>query len=321
MMERLSLIIFVFFLALSGLKAQENALYTQFFYNKLAYNGAFSGAVPGVELTASAREQWMGLDGSPSVQSLQANIPFTPQRVGLGVFLRREKIGLTEHLTTNLSYAYHLRYGDYLIGLGVNARVGRLTHDFSEQNIRTTRPFGQDPLLQGNMENATYFNAGASLLIRSDRLYAGFSVPTIAKKHIELDDPDDILSSGRGRYWHLMAGYSIPMGRQMILNPQFMLSYSADIPINLDVNLLLDIGDEFIAGIGYRSMSGSTGNIGESIHLLGGIKVSDNWFMTVSYDIGLSSFRRHHNGSLEVSMSIYFGDRAKTGEMRSPRFF
>lgn len=303
------------------LNAQEQLLYTQFFYNKLTYNAGFSGAVPGVELTVIAREQWMGIKGSPSIQTIQANIPFRPERVGIGAVLRRQEVGLTEQLNFNLSYAYHIRYGDYLIGIGVNAMLGSIRNDFSESRIRTSQPFGRDPLLQGNIENATYFNAGAAILLRNERLYAGFSVPTIVGQHIELTDQDDILVDQRARFWHLMAGYSIPIGGRLLLNPQMMLSYSSGIPIKLDLNLLLDIGDDFIAGVGYRSFSGHEPALGESLSLLGGVKISDHWFMTISYDIGLSPFRQHHSGSIEVAMAVYFGDRSRAGEVRSPRFF
>ncbi|TVR82427.1 MAG: type IX secretion system membrane protein PorP/SprF [Saprospirales bacterium] len=319
-MKRFTILIYAILFSFI-LNGQEQLLYTQFFYNKLTYNAGFSGAAPGVELTGIVREQWMGIKGSPSIQTIQANIPLRPERVGIGAVIRRQEVGLTEQLNFNLTYAYHIRYGDYLIGIGVNAMLGSIRNDFSESRIRTSRPFGQDPLLQGNIENATYFNAGAAVLLRNERLYAGFSVPTIVKHHIELTDQDDILLDQRARYWHLMAGYSIPVGGRLLLNPQLLLSYSSGIPIKLDLNMLMDIGDDFVAGIGYRSFSGHEPSFGESISLLGGVKVSDHWFMSISYDIGLSAFRQHHSGSIEVALAIYFGDRSRGGEVRSPRFF
>lgn len=313
--------VIVLCLVTTVLHGQEQALLTQFFYNKLTYNSAFSGAVPGAELTAVAREQWMGLEGSPSIQAVQLNLPLIPNRVGIGAVIRREKVGLTENFTANLSYAYHIRYGDYLIGLGVNAMLGNLSNDFSEQSIRTTQPFGNDPVLQGNIETATYFNAGASILMRSDRFYIGFSMPTLVENHIAFSDDDEILDGLRARYWHLMGGYSIPIGAHFLLNPQFNLSYSDDVPSRLDLSILLDIGDDFITGLGYRTFSGEESVFGESFNILGGVKISENWFMTISYDLGLTSLRKHNSGSIEVSMTVYFGDRGSVGEYRSPRFF
>lgn len=318
---RFEYILICFLLSSVGLKAQDQALYTQFFYNKLSYNTAFAGTSPGTELTFIGREQWLGLKGSPSIQTFQANIPLVADRVGLGAVLKRQHIGLTDYYTANLSYAYHIRYGDYLIGLSLNALIGNVVNDYSESRLTTTRPVGMDPALSGTMEKATYFNAGASLLLRREGMYIGFSVPSIANRHIALKDDEDLLRGDRVRFWHLMGGYAIPIGAEMILNPQLLLSYAEGIPLKWDLNILMDFGDTFLAGIGYRSYHGVENAWGESISLMGGLKLSENWFMTLSYDFGLTSLRQHHNGSLEFSVRVYVGERDLRGEFRSPRFF
>ena len=306
-----------------GLSAhgQEQALYTQFFYNKLSYNTAFAGAVDGVELSFTGREQWLGLKGSPSIQSFQGNIPLVGNRVGVGAVLRRQSLGLTSHYTANFSYAYHIRYGEYLLGLSVNALVGNLVNDYREENLRTTQPVGLDPALTGTMEKATYFNAGASFLLRKEEWYMGLSVPAIANRHIAFNDDEEILTGDRNRFWHLMVGYAWPIGAEMIFNPQAMFSYSDDLPLKMDINLLMDFGENFLGGVGYRSFSGTDHLRSESISLIAGVKLSPDWFMTMAYDFGLSELRQHHNGSIEFSVVVYPGERDMRGEFRSPRFF
>lgn len=298
---------------------QGQPLYTQYFYNKLTYNSAFSGAVTSAEFNLIAREQWLGLKGSPSIQSVQANVPL--RNIGLGGVLRREAIGLTEHYSANISYAYHFPAGRYRIGLGVNAMIGNYVNDYSESRLVTTRPVGLDPALSGTTEKATYFNAGFGFLLRGRDFYAGLSVPHIAPRHLALRDEEEILSENSFRFWHLMAGYSFYAGNEILLYPQLMLSYSEHVPLKIDFHFLAEFGEQFVSGLGFRTFSSTASTQAKSISAMAGLMITENWLMTLSHDFGLTPLSDHHNGSLELGLIFYPGDRSVSREYRSPRFF
>ena len=301
------------------LAAQGPPIYTQFFYNKLSYNSAFTGSVRGAEFTLNAREQWLGLKGSPSIQSIQVNVPVN--KIGIGGVLRREALGLTEHYNMSISYAYHFPAGRYRIGLGVNALVGNYVNDFSESRLITTRPIGLDPALSGTTEKATYFNAGIGFLLRGKDFYTGLSVPHLSPKHLPLNDDEKILSDQSFRFWHFMAGYSFFAGSETLIYPQMMISYSEYVPLNFDIHLLVDLGEQFIGGLGFRSFSTTGMTKAKSVSVLAGVMITENWLMTLSYDFGLTQLSDHHNGSLELGLLFYPGDRSISREYRSPRFF
>jgi type IX secretion system PorP/SprF family membrane protein len=299
--------------------SQGQPLYTQFFYNKLTYNSAFTGAVSSSEFNLIAREQWLGLKGSPSIQSLQANVPI--RNIGLGGVLRRDAIGLSEHYSANIAYAYHFPAGRYRIGLGINAVVGNFVNDYSESRLITSRPIGLDPALSGTTEKATYFNAGFGFLLRGSDFYAGLSVPNLAPQHLALKDEEEILSDLSFRFWHLMAGYSFFAGNEILIYPQLMISYSENVPLKLDFHTLIELGEQFICGLGFRTYSAPNLTKAKSISVLAGLMITENWLMTISYDFGLTPLSDHHNGSVELGLLFYPGDRTLSGEYRSPRFF
>jgi len=318
MKKRIVYVVLLLLFPLLGM-SQGQPLYTQFFYNKLTYNSAFTGAVSSSEFNLIAREQWLGLKGSPSIQSLQANVPI--RNIGLGGVLRRDAIGLSEHYSANITYAYHFPAGRYRIGLGINAVVGNFVNDYSESRLITSRPIGLDPALSGTTEKATYFNAGFGFLLRGSDFYAGLSVPNLAPQHLALKDEEEILSDLSFRFWHLMAGYSFFAGNEILIYPQLMISYSENVPLKLDFHTLIELGEQFICGLGFRTYSAPNLTKAKSISVLAGLMITENWLMTISYDFGLTPLSDHHNGSVELGLLFYPGDRTLSREYRSPRFF
>ena len=77
------------------LLSQQEQLYTQFMYNKLGLNPAFAGNHEQVALSAIIRNQWIGFEGAPVTQSASLNAPLASQKIGLGLNLTRNTIGIS----------------------------------------------------------------------------------------------------------------------------------------------------------------------------------------------------------------------------------
>ena len=89
-----------------GAVAQQEQMYTQFFFNKLIYNPAYAGSFVSPTLTAVHRSQWIGLDGAPNAQALTYHQSMVNERVGIGGSLFRQQIGISTTLTLDAAYAY-----------------------------------------------------------------------------------------------------------------------------------------------------------------------------------------------------------------------
>src|SRR5688572_2690665 len=85
--------------------AQQGPQFTQFMFNNLAINPAYAGADEHPSITLVGRDQWSRIENAPSTQSLSAHALFA-KRVGLGLILVRDQIGIHKNTNALASYAY-----------------------------------------------------------------------------------------------------------------------------------------------------------------------------------------------------------------------
>ncbi len=85
------------------LYAQQQPANTQFMYYKLGYNPGFAGSQESPCVTCIYRQQWLGLDGAPSMAIATFNMPLNNQRVGIGANLYRHTIGITTMYNLDLA--------------------------------------------------------------------------------------------------------------------------------------------------------------------------------------------------------------------------
>ena len=94
---------------------QQQVMFTQYMFNGLAINPAYAGSHESFSATALYREQWSGLDGAPTTQTLSMHSPIRNQKMGLGLLFIHDKIGVTSQTGSYVSYAYKINFLNILI--------------------------------------------------------------------------------------------------------------------------------------------------------------------------------------------------------------
>ena len=108
-MKSIKILLLVAMTALmTNVKAQQQAMFSQYMFNTLAINPAYAGSQETVSLTALTREQWVGLEGAPSTQTFSAHTPFEKKRIGVGLVFLHDKIGVTNQTGVYGSYYSHV---------------------------------------------------------------------------------------------------------------------------------------------------------------------------------------------------------------------
>ena len=138
-MKRCSLVVLVWVLCVcmsSEVQAQQDPQFTQYMYNTMSVNPAYSGSKGHATLIALGRTQWVGFDGAPDTQTLSYDSPIGHRGLGLGLNLVNDKIGPAHefYLDANLSYTIDVSENAALaFGLKLGGRV--LIIDWSKGNI------------------------------------------------------------------------------------------------------------------------------------------------------------------------------------------
>ena len=304
--------------AFSAAKAQQQPHNTQFMYYKLGYNPAYAGSQASPCISCIYRQQWLGLDGAPSTQILSFNMPLSNHRVGVGGNLYRHTIGITNIYNLDGVYAYRARMGKGMLGIGIQASIRSMEHDF--QKTTATEPKDNDSSIPTGQVDKFLFNFGTGIYYHSENLYLGLSVPRMLENNIDFSS-SDVFVSREVQHVYLMGGFVVPLGESLKLQPQALFKYVAKAPVDLDGNVNLIIQDRYIVGATYRLGGDKISGAGESVDVLLAAQLTSHLIFGVSYDITLSDIKDYSSGSIEASLHYCIGKATPGKEYVNPRFF
>lgn len=280
--------------------AQQEPQYTQFVFNKLAFNPGFAGSHVSPTITAIYRNQWIGIKGAPNTQVLSYNQPFLGERLGFGATLTRNSIGITRSVTADIAYCYRIKMRRGHLGIGIQFSPRNITQSWNDDRLYTPTPAGTDIAIPIENTSKWVINFGAGMYYKSDKWFAGFAIPRIVKNNIDFVENGSVLSREE---WHLngIGGVNIKAADNLVITPQLLLKYVPHAPFDAELNVGAMLMDKFYGGVGYR-VGGDTGGAGESVDILAGIKATTNLFFCLSYDIGLTRLRKFSNGTIEATI-------------------
>ena len=107
-------------LSVSG---QLTPLTNHYVLNPLTINPAFAGNRGVMNIAAFYRKQWVGIKGAPETVSLTLDAPVANDKIGLGLLIINDKIGVTKENQFNTNYAYKIEMGKGVLSLGLGAGI------------------------------------------------------------------------------------------------------------------------------------------------------------------------------------------------------
>src|SRR3954471_23198586 len=98
-----AVIALVLLLAISNTgKAQYDAMFTQYMFNEVFINPAYTGSKEAMSATLLHRQQWVNFPGRPITTSFSLHGPLEGNKMGVGLSILNEKVGV---MNRNLVYA------------------------------------------------------------------------------------------------------------------------------------------------------------------------------------------------------------------------
>lgn len=287
--------------------AQQEANYTQYMYNTMALNPAYTGTVQGLQANLLYRNQWVDVEGAPEIQNFGLHSPLRNERIGLGFHVINDKIGPSSELEINGDFSYKLKTSySSILALGLNAGARVLNIDWSKGRFYDQ----DDVLLNDNIKNRWMPSLGAGAYFYSDKWYLGFSVPNFIRSDYYSDVQEAVLSDRI--HYYVIGGYVFDLSPSLKFKPAFFSRIVSGAPLSVDIsaNFLLE---EFLSlGASYRW--------DDSVSFLAGFQIFDSFFLGYSFDYTTSDFRKYNNGTHEVILRYtLLNDSGKINS--SPRFF
>lgn len=303
----------LFFLGiLATVHGQQNAQFTQFMSNKLAFNPAYAGLDQVPTFTAQVRSQWLGFDGAPQSQILSFNMPFgSAQRAGAGLSVRRFTLGPTEEYSSEMSYAYHVDFARGRLGMGIMGTVKLMRINFNQ--LEAIQSSAIDGSLPVGIQSKYLPNFGVGFYYDSDNFYVGFSAPQLLQNSFDFSEEATIISR-EVTHIYMMGGVKFGDPENIQWFPQLLIKQVSGAPFDADASLTAIFKEKYSAGISYRLGGSKESSIGESIALFLSMDLNEKLTFGLSYDYTLSDLNRFSSGTVEGVFIYRLSGKPEKGE-------
>lgn len=289
-------------------KAQQEPMYSQYMFNMLNINPAYAGSRGLATSTVLYRNQWVGIQGAPQTGSFSFDAPIKEKKIGLGVQLYDDRLGIERSTGLKASYAFRIQLRESgTLSLGIQAGVLNYRANYSE--VRTFQ--ANDPAFSQNI-NGFLPSAAAGIYYNSDKFYIGVSTPALLKTKISSDNTVDITSvTQRDLHLYFTTGFVLPLSETLVMKPSLLVKAVSGAPVQFDLNTNIWIQNTIAFGFSYRT--------GDSYVGMVELQLSKQLRLGYAYDKTFSNLGYLNTGTHELMLRMEFGLTEKS--VASPRYF
>ena len=302
----------------AGVRAQGDAMFTQYWAVPTYYNPAATGTVDFIRIRGGAKLQWIGIDNAPRTFMGAADMPVKlgkKQCIGVGVLFNQESIGLCPNMGINAQLSYKFRFLKGVWSVGVQPGFYNTKFKGSDVYIPEGDDFHQpdDPELPTTDVSGNAFDISAGLLYTHKYFSVGVSVLHITEPQVTMDsgeggnDAEGIeFQAVLPRQAYFTAEGNIPLRNSLFsLQPSLLLrtdfnTFTPEATMRATYNRFLSFG------VGYRYK--------EAISAMVAVEFK-NFFLGYAYDYPLSAINKASSGSHEIvagyMVKLNFGEKNK----------
>ncbi len=278
-----------------SLAGQLKPVTNQYILNPITINPGYSGTRGALNIAAFYRKQWVGIAGSPETLTLAADAPVLNSKVGLGLIIVSDKVGVSKETQITTNYAYRIKLADGNLSFGLGA------------GLRTTNTKWSDLVVLDQGDE--YFLTDAHVFVVPDfsfgayytykNYFAGISIPKLVDYNFDFNKNKYTLSFNLGNYKYLInAGYLFNISDKVNLLTSTLLTLSPDDKFLFDLNAHAIIYDRFWCGVSYRN--------NRSISGLFQFAINNQFKVAYTYDFDTGKLGRYSNGSHEIMLRYEF---------------
>jgi len=298
-----ALTLLVFVIIVHNSHAQQDPQYTQYMYNTMNVNPAYTGQRDVLSISGLYRAQWVGVDGAPKTQSFSLHSPLRNEKLGLGLSVVNDALGPANETSVDANFSYTIPFVNGIeLSFGIKGGFHLLETDWTKGLYQNP-----DPVFA---ENISLFSptVGMGMYLHSDNGYIGVSIPNmINTKHY--DDYKETLAAERFHYY-LIGGYVFNVSSMVKLKPAFLIKAVSGAPLIADFSANVMFHEKLTLGLAYRWDDALSGLVG--------FQINESLFMGYAYDYTTSGLSNYTGGTHEIMLRY---ELKKLGQILSPRFF
>ena len=293
--------------SVTSLYSQQESQFTQYMYNTMMYNPAYTGSRGVGSFFGVFRAQWLGIDGAPRSGGISYHAPQERLRnVGLGYSLYYDQIGPQSNTSLLIDFSYTLNFDNSKLAFGLKGTGELFSLDYNKLRLYDQN----DKSFEGE---STVFspNIGAGVFWYTDNYYLGFSVPNLLETEIYESKNKTISVLKNTQHYYFLGGYVFDLSLNTKFKPALLAKMSYGAPIQLDVSANFMFNEKFVLGAAWRYSA--------AVSLMAGFQINDLWFIGYGYDYETTELSKYNSGSHEIFMRYELVKVYR--KVVSPRFF
>lgn len=276
MLKRYLTITIISLLASISAQAQQDAQFSQYIFNQLYLNPAYTGLDQDwTELSLTHRSQWLGYQpsfddgGAPTTQLFSLNMPLTKYNLGVGMYLMNDQLGPLRNLEAKLSLAYHFKLNSgATLSLGVRGGMYNQSINFGELRFVDEN----DPLNIGGNKNQSSSDYSIGLYYNSSSYFGGVSVTHFQESDFSFDGAQSFTSLSA--HMNFLVGKVFDISSNIDLTGSILMKSDFN-SYSFEGNVIGEINSKFFIGGSLREL--------EAVSAMSGIYFMEDNRMRLSY--------------------------------------
>jgi type IX secretion system PorP/SprF family membrane protein len=277
------------------LSGQLAPVTNQYVLNPLTINPAVAGNRGVLNLAAFYRKQWVGIEGAPETMTFTADAPVLDNKVGLGLIIINDKVGVTKETYFITNYAYTMNVGEGFLSFGLGA--GIIATNTAWSDLVVLDPGDELYLVDSKRFILPSFSFGT--YYTNHNFFLGFSIPKFVGYKFNYDKNKYTLTVDPSQYSFLFnTGYAFNIAPKVDFIPSTLLSLTPGKKVVYDLNANFNFNNRFWAGASYRNAR----SMGALIQL----QINSQFKVAYTYDFDTGELGGYSNGSHEIMLRYEF---------------
>ena len=301
-LKRTYFIILFFISTQQYLFSQNDIQISQYMYNKMYFNPAFTGDENYMNASLLMRKQWVGIETAPTTQVFNADM-FLERFGGVGLSVINDKLGYEKTINVRLMYAYH-KYFRNKSKLSIGIAGGFLNNSLDGSKLIYEDKTVIDPNGLYSVRNAYAPTIDGGIKFSNKRFTLGVSIThaiTTIKNATQINEPQHL---------YLYGNYNININDKIQIIPSVLVKSSVFIT-TYEFNTNVVFSDKFYGGLSYRNQ--------EAFIVLLGLNITKNLKIRYSYDFNVGPvYKTQSTGSHEIMLSGFLVKNPR--KYKSPRY-
>ncbi len=293
----------ILFIVFSGFAkwsfSQNDILINQYSQNMFVLSSSYSALSGGTEANVYYKKLWAGFSDSPDFSQLTLSGPVKGKKLGLGLNVSYQQLGLFSYLNAQVSCAYKVKLNDInTLSFGLQGGIKRLQVNFEKINALHSDELMDYPKLQ----SSTLPTADFSVSYKRKGFIAFVSANQLLQGKFNYQDATYQPSLTSRLIPYYVAGLTWDKAINTQFNNMAVLIYRSHqgLPVQIEVADIITWRNKISGGLGYRQSY--------TAYALARFQVIPNLLIGYSYEYNLNKLNQYTRGGHEVNLSLRLGN-------------